>query len=81
MGKGGSSVVCNIPKHTAAWEDRCLGSDILTVVYKLACKIQILKNKNKFFFLPIMHRLELHIEKKSGSSLIRYLGNYKRGEC
>ena len=29
MGKGGSSVVYNIPKRTAAWEGRCLGSDIL----------------------------------------------------
>ena len=28
MGKGGSSVVYNITKRTAAWEGHCLGSNI-----------------------------------------------------
>ena len=52
----------------------------MVVVYKLVCKIQILKKKKNFFFL-IMHRLEEYIEEKSGSSLIRYLRNHKHGEC
>ena len=48
MGKGGLSVVFNIPKHPTVWEGRCLDGDIPKQRWSQTSVSDIkLKSKNK----------------------------------